>query len=85
MPPPPFPAHYLQDERNQSKICRKFLEFNVVQLSTEYLLHELFIGKNAILYHSGRYSHGFFYNLALRNQARTEVDTKSIIYFAMSA
>lgn len=63
--PPPFPAHYLQDERNQSKISRRFLEFSVIQLpltSTEYLLCVVLGGKYAILYHSGRDSHDF-YNL----------------------
>lgn len=82
--PPPLPAHYQQDESNPSKTSRRFLEFIVIQLtSTEYLLCAILDGENAILYHLERNSHGF-YNLALKNHARTKVDTKSIISFAMS-
>ena len=60
---------------------------DIIQLTSSECLHLLCAvrcGKNAILYHPGRHSHGF-YNLALRNQARTKADTKSIVSFAVSA
>lgn len=83
-----FPLHFqltnCKMKGNPSNISRRFLEFDVIQLtSTEYLLCVVLGSENAIFYQSERNSHGF-YNLALRNHARTKVDTKSIIYFAMS-
>lgn len=43
----------MQDERKQSKICRRFLKFSVIHLSAEYLLRAVLGGKNAILCHLG--------------------------------
>lgn len=47
-------SHYLQDERNQSTISSRFLEFVIQLMPTKYLPCAVQGGENVILYHLGK-------------------------------